>query len=48
MKYMNEYRDSELAKQYLAEIKRTVTQNWSIMEVCGGQIWKFVADKHIV
>lgn len=44
MKYMNEYRDPELAKQYLEEIKKTVTQNWSIMEVCGGQTHSLVKN----
>jgi len=44
MKYMSEYRDPELAKQYLTEIKRTVTQPWSIMEVCGGQTHSLVKN----
>lgn len=44
MKYMNEYRDPELAKKYLAEIKKTVTQPWSIMEVCGGQTHSLVKN----
>jgi len=44
MKYVNEYRDPELAKQYLAEIKKTVTRNWSIMEVCGGQTHSLVKN----
>lgn len=37
MKYLDEFRDPELAKGLLAEIKRTVTQPWVIMEICGGQ-----------
>jgi len=44
MKYMSEYRDPELAKQYLEEIKNTVTQKWSIMEVCGGQTHSLVKN----
>lgn len=44
MKYMKEYRDPELAKKYLDEIKRTVTQPWSIMEVCGGQTHSLVKN----
>ncbi|MGH1387890.1 hydrogenase formation protein HypD [Kordia sp.] len=44
MKYMKEYRDPELAKQYLEEIKKTVTQSWSIMEVCGGQTHSLVKN----
>ena len=44
MKYINEYRDPELAKKYLEEIKKTVTQPWSIMEVCGGQTHSLVKN----
>ena len=41
---MSEYRDPELAKKYLEEIKKTVSQPWSIMEVCGGQTHSLVKD----
>ncbi len=44
MKYLSEYRDPELAKKYLEEIKNTVTQPWSIMEVCGGQTHSLVKN----
>ena len=44
MKYMKEYRNPELAKKYLEEIKKTVTQPWSIMEVCGGQTHSLVKN----
>ncbi|MCF6352806.1 MAG: hydrogenase formation protein HypD [Cyclobacteriaceae bacterium] len=44
MKFLAEYRDPELAKQYLQEIKNTVTQPWSIMEVCGGQTHSLVKN----
>jgi len=37
MKYIDEFRDPELAKNTLAEISRTITQPWVIMEICGGQ-----------
>ena len=37
MKYLDEYRDPELARRLLDEIARTVTQPWTIMEICGGQ-----------
>ena len=37
MNYLDEYRDEALARKVLAEIKRTVTQPWVLMEVCGGQ-----------
>jgi hydrogenase expression/formation protein HypD len=37
MKYLDEYRDEALAQKIVAEIKRTVTRPWVLMEVCGGQ-----------
>ncbi len=37
MKYLDEYRDAELVKKGLAEIRRIVTRPWSLMEICGGQ-----------
>lgn len=44
MKYMSEYRDPELAKKYLEEIKNSVSKPWSIMEVCGGQTHSLVKN----
>lgn len=44
MKYIKEYRDPELVEQYLEEIKKTVTQPWKIMEVCGGQTHSLVKN----
>ncbi|MEL6391515.1 MAG: hydrogenase formation protein HypD [Bacteroidota bacterium] len=44
MKYLSEYRDPEVAKKYLEEIHRTVTQPWTIMEVCGGQTHSLVRN----
>ena len=44
MKYLSEYRDPELANQYLSEIHHTVTQRWTIMEVCGGQTHSLVKN----
>lgn len=44
MKYLTEYRDARLAKAILAEIHRTVTQAWVIMEVCGGQTHSIVRE----
>ena len=41
---MSEYRNPELAKKYLEEIKRTVSRPWSIMEVCGGQTHSLVKN----
>ncbi|MFN2144571.1 MAG: hydrogenase formation protein HypD [Anaerolineales bacterium] len=37
MKYVDEFRDPELAKATLAEIKRITTRHWVMMEICGGQ-----------
>jgi hydrogenase expression/formation protein HypD len=37
MKYIDEYRDADLVRQTAAEIQRTVTRPWTIMEICGGQ-----------
>jgi hydrogenase expression/formation protein HypD len=48
MKYLDEYRDADLARQYAREIRRITTRPWSIMEVCGGQthaIVKFGIDE---
>lgn len=42
MKYIDEYRSEELAKKLVAEIAKIVTQNWVIMEVCGGQTHSIV------
>ena len=42
MKYLTEFRDPVLAEQYLAEIKKTVTRPWTIMEICGGQTHSLV------
>lgn len=37
MKYLDEYRDPQLAGRLLAELRATATRPWAIMEVCGGQ-----------
>ena len=37
MKYIDEYRDAGIARRLLAEIARTVTRPWVLMEICGGQ-----------
>jgi hydrogenase expression/formation protein HypD len=44
MKYLSEYRDPELVKEYLAEIRRITTRPWQIMEVCGGQTHSLVKN----
>jgi hydrogenase expression/formation protein HypD len=48
MKFLDEYRDGELAQQLAREIHRITTRPWTIMEVCGGQthaIVKFGIDE---
>lgn len=37
MKYLEEYRNPEIVKKMLDEIHAITTQNWVIMEICGGQ-----------
>jgi hydrogenase expression/formation protein HypD len=37
MKYQSEYRDPEKVATLLKKIESTVTQQWHIMEICGGQ-----------
>ncbi|MFC1784576.1 hydrogenase formation protein HypD [Candidatus Neomarinimicrobiota bacterium] len=44
MKYLDEFRDPVIANQILSEIKKTVTQPWVIMEICGGQTHTIVKN----
>ena len=37
MKYIDEFRDSKIAKYLIDEINRITTKEWVIMELCGGQ-----------
>jgi hydrogenase expression/formation protein HypD len=48
VKFLDEYRDGELAQKFAREIHRITTKPWTIMEVCGGQthaIVKFGIDE---
>jgi hydrogenase expression/formation protein HypD len=36
VKYLDEYRDGELAQKIAREVHRVTTRPWNIMEVCGG------------
>ena len=48
MRYIDEYRNAEAAKQLAAVIARSVTRPWNIMEICGGQthaILRFALDE---
>ena len=42
MRYLDEYRDGEVAAGLLREIRRIVTRPWVVMEVCGGQTHSIV------
>jgi len=42
MKYLDEYRDGEVAKKIVADIHRITTRPWVLMEVCGGQTHSIV------
>ena len=37
MKFLNEYRDPELARALAKQIRTLSTRRWTLMEVCGGQ-----------
>jgi hydrogenase expression/formation protein HypD len=37
MKYLDEYRDADTARQFADLLARITTRRWTIMEVCGGQ-----------
>lgn len=42
MKYLDEYRDGNIARKIVDEIRRIQTRPWVIMEVCGGQTHSIV------
>jgi len=44
MKLLTEYRNPELVKYYLTEIKNVAKGDWQIMEICGGQTHSFVKN----
>lgn len=44
MKHLDEYRDAEMAKTLLAEIKRKAKGNYALMEICGGQTHSLVKN----
>ncbi|MBU2507959.1 MAG: hydrogenase formation protein HypD [Bacteroidetes bacterium] len=37
MKYLTEFRDPVVVKNLISKIKKITTQQWKIMEICGGQ-----------
>ena len=44
MKFLSEYRDPELVREYLEEIHRLTTRPWTLMEICGGQTHSLVKN----
>jgi hydrogenase expression/formation protein HypD len=44
MKFLTEYRDAELVKELIHEIRLLVTRPWTVMEVCGGQTHSLVKN----
>lgn len=42
MKYLDEFRDLELACKLIQKIRRRVTRRWVLMDVCGGQTHSLV------
>lgn len=44
MKYLNEFRDGDIAQKLAAEIKHLTTRHWAIMEVCGGQTHSIIRN----
>ncbi len=44
MKYLDEFRDPELAQKLLDEIRRIATRKWTMMEVCGGQTHSIIRN----
>ena len=42
LKYLDEYRDGQVARKLADEIRRAATQRWVLMEVCGGQTHSIV------
>jgi hydrogenase expression/formation protein HypD len=44
MKYLDEFRDPDLAQKLLAEIRQMATRKWVLMEVCGGQTHSIIRN----
>lgn len=44
MKYLSEFRNPELVEKYLNQLHKITTQNWTIMEICGGQTHSLVKN----
>lgn len=44
MKYLEEFRDPELAQKLFTQIDQLATQKWVMMEVCGGQTHSIIRN----
>jgi hydrogenase expression/formation protein HypD len=44
MKYLDEFRDPDLAARVFDQIRRITTRQWAIMEVCGGQTHSIIRN----
>jgi hydrogenase expression/formation protein HypD len=44
MKYLDEFRNGEIAQSLAREIRRVTTRPWKIMEVCGGQTHSIIRN----
>lgn len=44
MRYLDEFREPTAARALVEEIRRTATQRWTIMEVCGGQTHSIIRN----
>lgn len=44
MKYLEEFRNGEIAQSLAREIRRLTTRSWKIMEVCGGQTHSIIRN----
>jgi hydrogenase expression/formation protein HypD len=44
MKYLDEFRNGEIAQRMAREIRQATTQPWKIMEICGGQTHSIIRN----
>ena len=44
VKYLEEFRDPELAQRLFDELRRTARRPWALMEVCGGQTHSIIRN----
>lgn len=44
MKYLDEFRDGDIARRIAEDIQRITTRPWAIMEVCGGQTHSIIRN----